>query len=178
MVSRQAEVKIIRLTSVISLSNLAHSIPDQGFSTHRLLIGTHTSEQAQNYLEIVKVTVPNAEVPDPADFDEETGEIGGFGTGKKPQREMKFEIIQKIDHEGEVNKARYMPQNPNLIATMCADGRALIFDRSKHPLQPTGNVNPQIELHGHTKEGFGLHWNPNKAGQLVTGSEDCTVKLW
>lgn len=124
------------------------------------------------------MTVPNAEVPDPADFDEDTGEIGGFGTGKKPLREMKFEVVQKIDHRGEVNKARYMPQNPNLIATMCADGTAMIFDRTKHPLQPTGTVNPQIELQGHTKEGYGLAWNPNKQGQLVTGSEDCTVKLW
>lgn len=92
--------------------------------------------------------------------------------------EVKFNIVQKIDHKGEVNKARYQPQNPNIIATMCTDGRVMIWDRSKHPSLPTGNVNPQLELLGHTAEGFGLSWSPHLAGHLATGSEDKTVRLW
>lgn len=92
--------------------------------------------------------------------------------------EVKFNIIQKIDHKGEVNKARYQPQNPNIIATMCTDGRVMIWDRTKHPSAPTGTVNPQIELLGHTKEGFGLSWSPHESGHLATGSEDKTVRLW
>jgi len=142
-----------------------------------LLLGTHTSADAPNYLQIAEFSIPDLK-PDPADYDEDREEIGGYGAGKKPQSEVKFDIIQKIDHDGEINKARYMPQNPNMIATMCVDGRVLVFDRTKHPLQPTGIVNPQIELRGHEKEGFGLHWNPRCEGQLVTGSEDGTVRLW
>lgn len=92
---------------------------------------------------------------------------------------MEFVIDQKINHPGEINKARYMPQNPNIIATMCPDGRALIFDRTKHPLQPRNNtIDAQVELVGHKSEGFGLAWNKNNEGQLVTGSTDTTVKLW
>lgn len=87
-------------------------------------------------------------------------------------------IEQKIDHPGEVNKARYQPQNPNIIATMCVDGRVLIFDRTKHSSFPKGIVSPQAELLGHKKEGFGLSWNPHEAGHLATGSEDKTVRLW
>jgi histone-binding protein RBBP4 len=109
------------------------------------------------------------------DYNADSGEIGGHDSRKSAP---KFEIIQKIDHEGEVNKARYMPQNPNHIATMCIDGRVMVFDRTKHPMQPTGKFNPQMQLLGHTKEGFGLRWNPNKHGQLATASEDETVKLW
>lgn len=124
------------------------------------------------------MTVPTTLVPDTDDYDEEREEIGGYGGAKKQQPEMKFNVVQRIDHPGEVNKARYMPQNPNIIGTMCIDGRALVFDRTKHPLQPTGKVAPQIELVGHTEEGFGLHWNPSQEGQLVTGSEDQTVRLW
>ena len=115
------------------------------------------------------------------DYDEEREEIGGYGGGaskKTPVMEVKFNIIQKIDHKGEVNKARYQPQNPNIIATMCTDGRVMIWDRTKHPLQPTGHVNPQMELHGHELEGFGLSWSPHQAGHLATGSEDQTVRLW
>jgi histone-binding protein RBBP4 len=89
-------------------------------------------------------------------------------------------IIQKIEHPGEVNKARYQPQNPNVIATMCVDGRVLIFNREKHPSDPVKDrpVGPQAELIGHKKEGFGLGWNPHDQGNLATGSEDKTVRLW
>lgn len=143
------------------------------------MIGTHTSSDAQNYLQIAHVQLPNPSAPDAEDYDEERGEIGGYGgSAKKPPMEIKFNIVQKIDHKGEVNKARYQPQNPNIIATMCTDGRVMIWDRSKHPSLPTGTVNPQLELLGHTREGFGLSWSPHTAGNLATGSEDKTVRLW
>lgn len=110
------------------------------------------------------------------DYNDQSGEIGGYDSRKS---QPKFEIVQKIVHEGEVNKARYMPGNPNIIATMCIDGRVMVFDRTKHPLMPKDETfNPQMELLGHKKEGFGLRWNPGKEGQLATASEDQTVKLW
>ncbi len=158
-----------------------HSVPDKDYCTHRLLLGTHTSNEAQNYLQIAHVQLPNLVTLDATDYDEDREEIGGYGGGaakKTPVMEVKFHIVQKIDHEGEVNKARYQPQNPNVIATMCTDGRVMIWDRTKHPSIPTGQVNPQMELLGHTIEGFGLCWNPHEAGHLATGSEDKTVRLW
>ncbi|CRG87393.1 Histone acetyltransferase type B subunit 2 [Talaromyces islandicus] len=153
--------------------------PDKPYSTHRLLLGTHTSSDAKNYLQIAHVQLPNPNHPEAEDYDEERGEIGGYGgSSKKSAMEVKFNIVQKIDHKGEVNKARYQPQNPNIIATMCTDGRVMIWDRSKHSSTPSGTVNPQLELLGHTKEGFGLSWSPHAEGHLVTGSEDKTVRLW
>ena len=158
------------------------SVPDKNYRTHRLLLGTHTTHEAPNYLQIAHVQLPKPVTLDTSDYDEDREEIGGYGGGgaskRNPPAEVRFEIVQKIDHKGEVNKARYQPQNPNIIATMCTDGRVLIFDRTKHPLQPTGNVNPQMELIGHEAEGFGLSWNPHEAGHLATGSEDQTVRLW
>ncbi|KAI9731892.1 MAG: Histone acetyltransferase type B subunit 2 [Cirrosporium novae-zelandiae] len=154
--------------------------PDKPYSTHRLLIGTHTSNEAANYLQIAHVQLPNPVSPDASDYDEEREEIGGYGGGpsKKPPMEVKFTIVQKIDHKGEVNKARYQPQNPNIIATMCTDGRVMIWDRTKHSSIPNGIVNPEIELVGHTHEGYGLSWSPHQPGHLATGSEDKTVRLW
>ena len=164
---------------VVDLTKRLFRVPDKPYSTHRLLIGTHTTGEAQNYLQIAHVQLPNPNAPNPDDYDEDKGEIGGYGgSSKKPQMEIKFNIVQKIDHKGEVNKARYQPQNPNIIATMCTDGRVMIWDRSKHPSLPTGTVNPQMELLGHEAEGFGLSWNPHVAGHLATGSEDKTVRLW
>jgi histone-binding protein RBBP4 len=154
-------------------------LPDKNYTIHRLLIGTHTSNGAANYLQIANVELPKSVIPNERDYDEERGEIGGYGnssSGDTPA--IKMTIEQKIDHPDEVNKARYQPQNPNVIATMCIDGKVLIFDRTRHPLQPSGSVNPQAELVGHKDEGYGLSWNPHFAGQLATGSQDKTVRLW
>lgn len=123
-------------------------------------------------MEIPKPAEPSAEL-----YDDERGEVGGYGKGGDAAK-IKFNITQKIDHPGEVNKARYQPQNPDILATMCVDGKILVFDRTKLPSQPQGKVNPQIELDGHTKEGFGLSWNPHEAGKLASGGEDTTVCLW
>ncbi|KAI9777445.1 MAG: Histone acetyltransferase type B subunit 2 [Geoglossum umbratile] len=155
------------------------SSPDKNYSTNRLLLGTHTSGEAQNYIQIAHVLLPNSTAPSANDYDEDREEIGGYGaSASSAGNDVKFDIVQRIDHPGEVNKARYMPQNPDMIATMCVDGKTMIWDRAKHSSHPTGIVNAQIELVGHSEEGFGLDWNPHQEGLVVTGSRDTTVKLW
>lgn len=77
-------------------------------------------------------------------------EFGGFGsiTGK-------IEVEIKMNHEGEVNRARYMPQNPQLLATKSPSSEVFIFDYTKHPSVPTSDnvCRPQLRLRGHSKEG-------------------------
>lgn len=152
-------------------------VPDKNYRKHRLLIGTHTSEDVPNYLQVAEVEVPKSIEPSLNDYDDERGEMGGYASKGEPAA-IKFSVIQKIDHPGEINKARYQPQNPDVIATLALDGRVLIFDRTKHSLQPSGKVNFQMELVGHDKEGFGLAWNPHVEACLASGSEDFTVCLW
>lgn len=139
-------------------------------------MATHTSGQAQDYLQIAKIEMPTTAPADPANYNEERGEIGSHGSAKKP---FAFEIIQKINTPSEVNKARYQPQNPEIIATIGPPGRVMIFDRTKHPLTPKDDqIIPQLELVGHTGDGYGLDWSPFHEGQLATGTEDQTVCLW
>lgn len=145
-------------------------------SAHRILIGTHTSGQAQNYLQIAQIEIPDFRVPDLSELDEQRGEAGGYGNAKKP---FDYKVIQKINHPGEVNKARYMPQKPDVVASLCVDGRVLIFDRTKHEMQPKSDaIKFEAELVGHQREGFGLSWSPLDEGRLATGNEDTTVKTW
>ncbi|KAF2220543.1 WD40-repeat-containing domain protein [Elsinoe ampelina] len=153
------------------------AVPGKNFTTHRLLIGTHTSDEShQNYLQIAHINFPNKPPATPADYDGEREEFGGYGSAKE---RIEFSINQKINHPGEVNKARYMPQNPDLVATMTNTGTALVFDRKKHQLQPKDNtIKAQMTLKGHESEGFALDWNPYVEGQLATGSEDQTVRVW
>lgn len=62
-----------------------------------------------------------------------TAEYGGFGSVSG-----KIEIDIKINHDGEVNRARYMPQNPFIIGTKTPSADVLVFDYSKHPSRPGG----------------------------------------
>lgn len=132
--------------------------PQKPYTTHRLLLGTHTSKQAQDYLQIATVQIPKRDNPatgadklDRADYDDERGELGGHTLPPSPR----IQIIQKINHDGEVNRARYMPQNPDLIATKAVSGEVLIFDRTKHSSEPErgGICKPDIRLIGQHREG-------------------------
>jgi WD40 repeat protein len=102
-------------------------------------------------------------------------EFGGFGSVSG-----KIEIEIKINHEGEVNRARYMPQNPCVIATKTPSSEVLVFDYTKHPSKPdaSGECHPDLRLRGHQKEGYGLSWNPNLNGNLLSASDDHTICLW
>ncbi|KAF1813697.1 WD40 repeat-like protein [Eremomyces bilateralis CBS 781.70] len=148
-----------------------------GLYQHRMLIGTNTSDGTNNYLQIAQTEIPEPGKPSITDFNEQSGEVGGHGNARKP---FTFNIIQKMNHPGEVNKARYQPQNANIIATMDSTGRALIYDRTKHPLEPKSPEENQMDLQlvGHQREGFGLAWSPHDEGHLVTGTEDSTVRVW
>lgn len=90
------------------------------------------------------------------------------------------QIIQQINHEGEVNRARYMPQKKSIIATKTVNAEVYIFDYSKHPSKPPldGECNPELRLRGHNTEGYGLSWNKLKAGHLLSGSDDAQICLW
>ncbi|XP_076275026.1 histone-binding protein RBBP4-like isoform X2 [Rhynchophorus ferrugineus] len=142
-------------------------------SLHRLILGTHTSEE-QNHLLIASVLVPNKDAQfDPSHYEIEKGEFCDFGSVS-----LKIEI--KINHEGEVNRARYMPQNPSVVATKTPSSDVLVFDYTKYTSKPdpSGECNPDLRLRGHQKEGYGLSWNPNRNGYLLSASHDHTICLW
>lgn len=155
---------------------------------HSLLLGTHTTGE-QNYLMVGTVVLPKDDAvidnrtetkktTPAAHYDEEKKELGGFGHAD--DKVGKIEIRMKIKHEGEVNRARYMPQNPFIIASRGPSPEVYIWDRSKHPSFPdeSSPFCPQGVCVGHTIEGYGLAWSPHNEGRLVTGSEDKTICLW
>ena len=67
-----------------------------------------------------------------------------------------LQVTQQINHEGEVNRARYMPQNPFLIATKTVNAEVYVFDYTKHPSKPppNGQCTPDLRLLGHRTEGY------------------------
>lgn len=127
-----------------------------------MIIGTHTSNQASDQLMIAEVKLPKGSDKEVTELYDEDRQ-GEFDTrrwliaelGSYTKTPAKIKVIQTITHDGEVNRARYMPQNPDLIATKTVRGDVYVFDRSKHesvaPKQ--GGCKPNIILKGQTKEG-------------------------
>ena len=150
--------------------------PDKDYASQKLILGTHTSEHEQNYLMIAEAQLPleSAEV-DGREYDDESGEAGGFGSGG-----AKVKVVQHINHDGEVNRARYMPQNSFVLATKTVSADVYVFDYTKHPSKADADsgCQPNIRLKGHLTEGYGLSWSPFKSGHLLSGSDDAQICLW
>jgi len=95
---------------------------------------------------IASVQLPNEDAQfDASHYDNEKGEFGGFGSVSG-----KIEIEIKINHEGEVNRARFMPQNPCVIATKTPSCDVLVFDYTQTLIS---NVDIYFDLK-HSIRGF------------------------
>ena len=120
------------------------------YTVHRAILGTHTSDE-QNYLLIASIQIPTKDgSSDASFFDDKSGDFSRFVS-----KGSKVEIEVKINHEGEVNRARFMPQKPSIIATKTPSSEVLVFDYTKHSNKPNpnGDCCPDLRLHGHQKEG-------------------------
>ncbi|KAJ6401602.1 hypothetical protein OIU84_016910 [Salix udensis] len=150
--------------------------PGKDYSVQKMILGTHTSENEPNYLMLAQVQLPLDDAENDArHYDDDHSDFGGFGAANG-----KVQIIQQINHEGEVNRARYMPQNPFMIATKTVSAEVYVFDYSKHPSKPPldGACTPDLRLRGHSTEGYGLSWSKFKEGYLLSGSDDAQICLW
>ncbi|KAK8943725.1 Histone-binding protein MSI1 [Platanthera guangdongensis] len=135
----------------------------------RLILGTHTSDDTPNFLMISAVLFPS-----PRHLTSEPTLSSPVGLLPNVR------IEQRIRHEGEVNRARHMPQNPSLIATKTCGPDVHVFDSRKRPPSPPegGAGGPDFSLSGHSNEGYGLAWNSMKEGYLLSGSYDSKICLW
>lgn len=117
-----------------------------------------------------------------SNYDEEKNEVGGFGATSSSSSSSigKIEVRMKIKHTGEVNRARYMPQNHFIVASRGPNPEIYIWDLSKHCSFPDDDSvpSPQGVCVGHKAEGYGLCWSRHKEGQMISCSEDATVCLW
>ena len=88
-----------------------------------------------------------------------------------------------MPHDGEVNRARIMPQNSNIIATKSPNSNVYVYDWTKYIPSSSGGpakppTKPQQTCTGHDAEGYGLVWSPHEQGKLLSGSDDGKLCLW
>jgi len=156
---------------------------------HRLLLGSDTSSSEQEYVKIGHVALPSPEDaatlrrkaseelqqlgPMAADLDQD---IGGYSDSS---REWNYKTTMRINHEGPVHRARYMPQNPTVMATKSDRASTSVFYLPKHPSEPTNSeCKPDLLLTGHEDGGFGLSWSTFDTGKLASGGSDGRICIW
>lgn len=146
------------------------------YSEHELLLGTHTSDEQQNHLLITRVKLPNEDTElDVRKYDDIKGELGAYGGA-----ESKIETNVRLNHDGEINRARYMPQDDYVIATKTINGEVDLFYIREHESKPQQNspAMPNLRCKGLTTEGYGLDWSPLTKGLLLSSSDDGKVAIW
>lgn len=88
----------------------------------------------------------------------------------------RLKIKRKFDHySSEVNRARYMPQNSKILASVSGTGTAYIYAQAE---SKKINKAPVLSLEYHKENAYGLDWSGFQQGCLLTGSDDKTVCLW
>lgn len=130
-------------------------------NTHRLLLGTHTSDSSPNFLMLAHASFPS---PPPGRFSPPRPE---------PPSLPAVAISRRAPHQGEINRARHMPQKQNVVATKTCGSEVHVFDLVK---EESGG--PCVALKGHETEGYGVDWSPLKEGWLLSGSYDSKICLW
>ncbi|KAL0356577.1 UNVERIFIED_CONTAM: WD-40 repeat-containing protein MSI2 [Sesamum calycinum] len=134
-------------------------------AVHKLVLGTHTADGIPNFLMLADAYLPR----DPSSalvIDPENSII------------PKVEIVQKIQVDGEVNRARCMLQNQAIVAAKTNGSEVYVFDCTKQLEAKGASCDPDLRLKGHEKEGYGLSWSSLKEGYLLSGSNDCKICLW
>uniref|UniRef100_A0A060T779 ARAD1D01232p n=1 Tax=Blastobotrys adeninivorans TaxID=409370 RepID=A0A060T779_BLAAD len=101
-------------------------------------------------------------------FDGPLGTSEVSGDDNKP----KSRYILEIPHSGDVNRARYCPKKPNLVATINDKGLVQVFDTNK-----TAKDCLVKTLRHHNQNGFGLAF-AGSTSTLASAADDGTIALW
>lgn len=96
-------------------------------------------------------------------------------------------LLQTINHHGDVNRLRYMPQNPDVVASSNNFGNLLVYNRTKHStIKKIGqelDINePQICLGGGSSSAqtdiFAFDWCRVSEGRIASASMDGQICVY
>lgn len=120
---------------------------DTATDTHRLLLSSFTSSQLpqdENIYIATLSTLKHLNWANLNNFDMEELEFKPDNSTKFPPKHLTTNLTVNFP-SGDCNRARYMPQNPDVIAGASSDGSIYIFDRTKH-----GSRRLRKSIHSHS----------------------------
>lgn len=132
-----------------------HSTTDERIIDARLLLGTHTSGEDNNYLKVATTQLAS-----------------GLVNNDKPKQapNTRIKIVKKFENNSEICRARYMPQDPTMVATINGSGEVDLYNLDKDSMKSA-----QAHFSPHSDNGYGLCWSPFQRGLLLTGADDKLV---
>lgn len=118
------------------------------YAQHSCLITSNANEKDNSALLIANIKIPLEK-----EFERQTRSNKKLDKDDQSDNILrnnapKVEIATKITHQGEVNRARYCPLSPNLIATKTMSGDVHVFDTKQAGAEIPGK--PTLKLIGHT----------------------------
>lgn len=160
-----------------------------------LLLGTHTSGEDTDYLKVASAQLPgnsgareaaggapsDADIPGAASGAPSDADTPGAASGAPSDADRgttanavapasaRIKITRKFKNTAEINRARYMPQTPLLVATINGRGLVDLYDLGGDLRGSTRQFTP------HTANGYGLLWLPFATGHLLTALDDRSV---
>lgn len=153
--------------------------------SQRILLGTFTSSQATDSISILQFPYYknlNEQLNiDKLNYNPDKKEFELSTVTKK-----KLSVLQKINHYGDVNKAVYMPQNPDVIASGNNHGSLIIYDRTKHSSYKNAidsdDINkPELSLNstskGENEDIFAIDWNQQLEGVIALGKMNGVISI-
>ncbi|KAF7073988.1 hypothetical protein CFC21_078900 [Triticum aestivum] len=131
--------------------------------SHRLVLGTHASDDSPNHLMLVDAVLP---LPPRL--------AAAAAAEGRAVPAPSVSIGRSASHQGEVNRARCMPQRPYTVATKTCVDEVHVY----HLGEDGDKGGADAVLRGHGAEGYGLAWSAMKEGFLLSGSYDKKICLW
>lgn len=129
----------------LTIQWLPNHTTQDGVINTSLLLGTHTSGNDTNYLKVAET------------------QISADGTATANSR---IKITKKFENTQEICRARYMPQDTNIVGTINGSGQVDLYKLDSEDKLSYHHFSP------HSENGYGLSWNPLEKGLLLTAADD------
>lgn len=135
-----------------------HQITADGAIDLKLLLGTHTSGEDTNYLKVAGTQLPAPKAT----------------ASSTSSTSSRIKITRKFQNTAEINRARFMPQDPLLVATINGLGDIDLYNISDEDKSKKTSV---AQFKPHTENGYGLSWSPFSKGHLLSSSDDKSIVI-
>lgn len=154
-----------------------------------VVAGTQADKPGSNKLMVMRFSSLHRTQKDDRDSDDDDDDDDEDDDDLDDDAELH---VERIAHQGAVNRVRVMPQEPHVVASWSETGKVHLWDIRPHlklldahegvkgataaPI-PRG-YGPIKTFDGHKEEGFAVAWSHASPGRLATGDCGGSILVW